>query len=90
MPFVASESREYLFQKVLRAQNLIQLLDKVHKFVRVLLSCDLGGQLSQSFFVFIFSFRLHGAFPRPIAERPVFGFVRYVRALRNVVQTSQL
>jgi hypothetical protein len=71
-------------------QNLIQLVDKLHEFVPVLFSCDLRGQLSQSFSVFILSFRLHGAFPRPVAERPVFGFVRYVRALQNVVQTSQL
>ena len=90
MQFAASESGEYLFQRVLRAQNLIQLLDKLHKSVWVLLSCDLGSQFSQSFSVFILSFRLHGAFPRPIAERPVSGFVRYVRAMQSVVQTSHL
>jgi hypothetical protein len=55
----------------------------------VLFSGDSCRQLTQPLSV-ILRFCLHGAFPRPVAERPVFGFCRYVRALRNGVRTLHL
>ncbi|GEM_PF-5668862 len=68
-------------------QKLVQFFDERHEFVVILFSGDFSGQLSQVFSFFNLGFRLHGAFPRPIAERPVFGFCRYVRASRNGVRT---
>jgi hypothetical protein len=46
-----------------------------------LFACDLSRQLAQALSVFVFTlaFRLHIAFPWPVAEWPVFGFLRRVR-----------
>jgi hypothetical protein len=68
-------------------QKLAHLLDKRRKFIVVLFGCDFSGQLPQAFSVVILAFVLHGAFPRPVAERPVFGFSRSVRVLQNGVRT---
>lgn len=71
-------------------QKSVHLFYQRHKVVVVLLACDLGSQLSQVFSINIFRVRFHGAFPQPVAERPVFGFCRCGRALQIVVPTSHL
>jgi hypothetical protein len=71
-------------------EKLVHLFDERHEFVVILFGCDLSSQVSQVFSINIFRCRLHGAFPQPVAERPVFGFCRCGRALQIVVPTSHL
>lgn len=71
-------------------EKLIQFFNQLHESLVVLLVCDLRGQHEQSFQLVCLRVRLHGAFVRPVAERPVFGVSRYVGALQNGVRTLHL